>query len=127
LLRNSLKNRQNSSNLLNFRKKFTIFVYFLLFGFGRCNKIAIFREQIYATALFKAFFNYLFILNPVSIMNRFAEVKDLIMSLEGDFDKFYDKGNQAAGTRVRGGMQQLKTLAQDIRTQVQDMKNSESK
>jgi Histone H1-like protein Hc1 len=60
-------------------------------------------------------------------MNRFAEVKDLIMSLEGDFDKFYDKGNQAAGTRVRGGMQQLKTLAQDIRTQVQDMKNSAAK
>jgi Histone H1-like protein Hc1 len=60
-------------------------------------------------------------------MNRFAEVKDLIMSLEGDFDKFYDKGNQAAGTRVRGGMQQLKTLAQDIRTQVQDMKNSAEK
>jgi hypothetical protein len=57
-------------------------------------------------------------------MNRFAEVKDLIMSLEGDFDKFYDKGNQAAGTRVRGGMQQLKTLAQEIRTQVQDIKNS---
>jgi hypothetical protein len=60
-------------------------------------------------------------------MNRFAEVKDLIMSLEGDFDKFYDKQNQAAGTRVRGGMQQLKTLAQDIRTQVQDMKNSADK
>jgi Histone H1-like protein Hc1 len=60
-------------------------------------------------------------------MNRFAEVKDLIMSLEGDFDKFYDKGNQAAGTRVRGGMQQLKTLAQDIRTQVQEMKNSAEK
>ncbi|MEA5460537.1 hypothetical protein VB796_15890 [Arcicella sp. LKC2W] len=57
-------------------------------------------------------------------MNRFAEVRDLIMSLEGDFDKFYDKGNQAAGTRVRGGMQQLKTLAQEIRTQVQDIKNS---
>ncbi|MCU0468576.1 MAG: histone H1 [Arcicella sp.] len=60
-------------------------------------------------------------------MNRFAEVRDLIMSLEGDFEKFYDKGNQAAGTRVRGGMQQLKTLAQEIRTQVQDIKNSAEK
>ena len=57
-------------------------------------------------------------------MNRFAEVRDLIMSLEGDFDKFYDKNNAAAGTRVRGGMQALKTLAQDIRSQVQDMKNT---
>jgi hypothetical protein len=60
-------------------------------------------------------------------MNRFAEVRDLIMSLEGDFEKFYDKGNQAAGTRVRGGMQQLKTLAQEIRTQVQDIKNAAEK
>ncbi len=59
-------------------------------------------------------------------MNRFEEVKNLIMSLEGDFDKFYDKNNQAAGTRVRKGMQELKTLAQDIRTEVQNMKNSES-
>jgi len=58
-------------------------------------------------------------------MSRFSEVKDLIMSLESDFEKFYDKGNSAAGTRVRGGLQQLKTLAQDIRTEVQNKKNAE--
>jgi hypothetical protein len=57
-------------------------------------------------------------------MSRFAQVKDLILSLEGDFEKFYDKGNQAAGTRVRGGLQQLKTLSQEIRTEVQNKKNS---
>lgn len=57
-------------------------------------------------------------------MNRFSEIKDLIMSLEADFDKFYDKKNQAAGTRVRKGMQDLKNLAQDIRKEVQDVKNS---
>ncbi|MHA8076244.1 histone H1 [Aquirufa sp. TARAVU-A1A] len=57
-------------------------------------------------------------------MSRFAQVKDLILSLEGDFEKFYDKGNQAAGTRVRGGLQQLKTLAQEIRTEVQNKKNA---
>jgi hypothetical protein len=50
-------------------------------------------------------------------------VKDLILSLESDFEKFYDKGNQAAGTRVRGGLQQLKTLSQEIRTEVQNKKN----
>ncbi|WP_035456422.1 histone H1 [Algoriphagus terrigena] len=58
-------------------------------------------------------------------MSRFSEVKNLVMSLEGDFEKFYDKGNQAAGTRVRKGMQELKNLAQDIRTEVQDKKNAE--
>lgn len=56
-------------------------------------------------------------------MNRFDELKNLVMSLEGDFDKFYDKKNQAAGTRVRKGMQDLKVLAQEIRLQVQGMKN----
>jgi hypothetical protein len=56
-------------------------------------------------------------------MNKFAEVKNLVMSLEGDFEKFYDKQNQAAGTRVRKGMQDLKTLAQAIRSEVQNMKN----
>jgi hypothetical protein len=57
-------------------------------------------------------------------MNRFDELKNLVMSLEGDFDKFYNKQNQAAGTRVRKGMQDLKVLAQDIRSQVQNMKNT---
>jgi len=56
-------------------------------------------------------------------MKRFDELRDLVMSLEGDFQKFYDKRNQAAGTRVRKGMQELKNLAQDIRIQVQDIKN----
>lgn len=45
------------------------------------------------------------------------------MALEADFDKFYEKGNQAAGTRVRKGMQEMKNFAQDIRKEVQDIKN----
>ena len=58
-------------------------------------------------------------------MNKFSQLRDLVMSLESDFDKFYDKKNQAAGTRVRKGMQDLKNLAQEIRLEVQDMKNAE--
>lgn len=56
-------------------------------------------------------------------MKRFEEIRDLILSLEGDFAKFYDKENSAAGTRVRKGMQDLKNLAQEIRIEVQDIKN----
>ena len=59
-------------------------------------------------------------------MKRFEELRNLIMSLEEDFEKFYDKDNQAAGTRVRRGMQDLKNLAQEIRTEVQDIKNKNS-
>lgn len=57
-------------------------------------------------------------------MSRFSELKDLVLGLEVDFEKFYDKQNQAAGTRVRKGMQDLKNLAQAIRTEVQDQKNA---
>ena len=56
-------------------------------------------------------------------MKRFDQIRDLVMSLESDFQKFYDKENQAAGTRVRKGMQELKNLAQEIRVEVQEMKN----
>ena len=56
-------------------------------------------------------------------MKRFDELKDLVMSLEADFQKFYEKENQAAGTRVRKGMQELKNLSQEIRVEVQEIKN----
>jgi len=58
-------------------------------------------------------------------MNRYDEIKNLVESLEGDFDKFYNKQNQAAGTRVRKGLQDLKVLSQEIRLQVQNLKNDE--
>ena len=57
--------------------------------------------------------------------NRFDELKDLVMSLEADFKKFYEQGNKAAGTRVRKGMLDLKNLAQNIRLNVQEIKNTE--
>jgi len=56
-------------------------------------------------------------------MKRFEQIRDLVASLDGDFEKFYDKKNQAAGTRVRKGMQDLKNLAQEIRVEVQNRKN----
>jgi len=36
----------------------------------------------------------------------------------------FNTGNQSAGTRVRKHMQNIKTVAQDVRTEVQTMKNS---
>ncbi|MEQ9103953.1 MAG: histone H1 [Rhodothermales bacterium] len=56
-------------------------------------------------------------------MSRFADLKSFVDGLEDDFSKFYDKGNKAAGTRVRKAMQDIKKMAQDIRVEVQDKKN----
>ncbi|MCS6973669.1 MAG: histone H1 [Cyclobacteriaceae bacterium] len=56
-------------------------------------------------------------------MQKFQELKNLIASLEADADKFYNKGNSAAGTRLRKGMQELKNMAQQIRIEVQELKS----
>jgi Tfp pilus assembly protein PilE len=56
-------------------------------------------------------------------MSRIDEVKSLMMELEEDMEKFYDKGNKAAGTRARKQLQELKKLSQEIRIEIQEMKN----
>jgi hypothetical protein len=55
-------------------------------------------------------------------MEKYGQLKDLIISIEDDFSKFYDKQNKAAGTRARKAMQDIKVLAQDIRKEIQDRK-----
>jgi hypothetical protein len=56
-------------------------------------------------------------------VGRYAELQRLIAGMAADFEKFYKDGNKAAGTRVRNSMQELKTFAQTIRTEVQSIKN----
>ena len=51
-----------------------------------------------------------------------AMIDDLTATL-GDAAK-HDKGNSAAGTRVRKAMQDSKAAAQDVRVQVQNDKNN---
>jgi hypothetical protein len=56
-------------------------------------------------------------------MEKFEQIKALLEQTQGDAEKFFSKGNSAAGTRVRKAMQDLKALAQEVRTEVQDTKN----
>lgn len=58
-------------------------------------------------------------------MERFTKVKELLASVEADAEKFYNAGNNAAGTRLRKAMQDLKVLAQEIRTEVTEKKNTD--
>lgn len=56
-------------------------------------------------------------------MDKFNQLKDIVTGIEDDFVKFYDKENKAAGTRARKAMQDLRNLAQDIRKEIQEIKN----
>ncbi|SFC16043.1 Histone H1-like protein Hc1 [Parapedobacter composti] len=57
-------------------------------------------------------------------IQKFNELKSLIEGLDADADKFFNKGNNAAGTRVRKGLQEVKNLAQAIRLEIQEAKNT---
>jgi hypothetical protein len=57
-------------------------------------------------------------------METFEKIKALLESVQPDVDKFFSKGNSSAGTRVRQAMQDLKKLAQDLRIEVQESKNT---
>ena len=58
-------------------------------------------------------------------MELLYEIQEVLNSVQEDATKFYEKGNKAAGTRVRKAMQQIKSLAQDVRTDV-SAKNKEN-
>jgi len=55
-------------------------------------------------------------------MNRYQELMDLIQTFQKDFEKFFEKKNKSAGTRVRKHMATLKRKAQEIRNEVQELK-----
>lgn len=57
--------------------------------------------------------------NLENLLNTITETVD---SIREDAAKFDEKGNGAAGTRVRKAMQTVKTLAQDVRVHISDAK-----
>ena len=54
---------------------------------------------------------------------KYQQLIDHLKSLETDVEKFYVRGQAAAGTRVRKGLSDLKKLAQDMRNEIQEVKN----
>ena len=51
-------------------------------------------------------------------MELFEQIASVVEAAAGDADKFYNKGNKAAGVRLRKAMQEIKKLAQDVRLDV---------
>lgn len=59
-------------------------------------------------------------------MERFEDLKAKLAEIETEAEKFYTKGNKAAGTRLRKGLQEVKNLAQEIRVDVSEKKKAEA-
>jgi len=59
-------------------------------------------------------------------MEKFEDLKAKLAEIESEAEKFYAKGNKAAGTRLRKGLQDIKNLAQEIRVDVSEKKKTET-
>jgi hypothetical protein len=57
-------------------------------------------------------------------MSKDALLKE-VEAFKGEYEKF-ERGNKAAGTRARKSLQEIKRIAQELRTQIQEAKNTET-
>lgn len=57
-------------------------------------------------------------------MEKFNDLEKMVAELKEDVTKFYEKGNKAAGVRVRKVLQDIKALSQEIRKDISTQKKS---
>lgn len=60
----------------------------------------------------------------LELLTEEVKIDDKTYNFKEDLEKFYEKGNKAAGTRLRKVMQEVKKTSQEVRNEVQDHKKS---
>lgn len=53
-------------------------------------------------------------------MEKFAHLNEILENMKTDIEKFYDKGQNAAGTRLRKALNDLRKKSAEIRKDIQD-------
>ena len=54
--------------------------------------------------------------------DKYTQIIEFVKNMETDVEKFYVKGQAAAGTRVRKALSELKKMSQDMRNEIQTIK-----
>lgn len=55
-------------------------------------------------------------------MEKFSQLQAILDGMKVDLEKFYNKSQNAAGTRLRKELNNLRKLAADIRKDIQDLR-----
>jgi len=55
--------------------------------------------------------------------DKYTQLVEFVKNMDTDIEKFYVKGQSAAGTRVRKALSELKKMAQDMRNEIQTIKS----
>lgn len=54
---------------------------------------------------------------------KFQNFLDEVELLKEDAEKFFEKENKAAGTRLRKALQGIRNIAKEVRQEISDLKN----
>lgn len=57
-------------------------------------------------------------------MENFEKLVELVHELRGDYEKFYERDNNAAGTRLRKSLKEVADLCKVERARVTDTRNA---
>jgi len=57
-------------------------------------------------------------------MEKFEQLQALLDGMAADKEKFYSKGQNAAGTRLRKELNNIRKLSADIRKEIQEVRAS---
>lgn len=55
-------------------------------------------------------------------MEKFSQLQSILDGMKTDLEKFYNKSQNAAGTRLRKELNNLRKLAADIRKDIQELR-----
>jgi hypothetical protein len=55
-------------------------------------------------------------------MEKFAQLQAILDGMKVDLEKFYNKSQNAAGTRLRKELNNLRKLAADVRKDIQELR-----
>ncbi len=57
-------------------------------------------------------------------MEKFSKLQEILDGMKSDVDKFYQKEQNAAGTRLRKELNNLRRLSAEVRKEIQDIRIS---
>ncbi len=57
-------------------------------------------------------------------MEKFTKLQEILDGMKIDIEKFYEKSQNAAGTRLRKELNNLRKMAADIRKDIQEIRAS---
>lgn len=60
-------------------------------------------------------------------MEKLNQLKEMLESMSEDVTKFYEKEQNAAGTRLRKTLMEIRKLSQDIRKEISDIRADRKK